>query len=407
MSNKASHPADPASVRASEASRPLAPVNRNGLAIFTCFVLAAVLFDQVAVSIAIGLIAFLFYQCLYLRNARVIAALISATLSLSAFQWVGGRIIRSTIARTHAVDIDHRMRPNLSYLGTNEDGVRCDVNSDAYAERDFNIIFSGDSFVYGFGIEDSASVAPYVLERLCNARGMRPRVHCVDFGWTSSSPLLSLRLLKDVGAKYKPDLVVYMLDMTDFHDDLRYEHGKGAVGLSPTQYLAYRLNLADAYLSVHQRFRAGRLLEALTLADAVIPGDRFFVTNRPLGASAPYMQATERNLRAMADVCRETLGCEFAVIMFPRAFQFAPREAPKNWEAALYDPDGPHNLEPFKWLRRLDGETDFPCRSILGDFRSSGEFPLFFEDDPHWNEAGHRVAAQAVMDALVEEGLLP
>ena len=42
--------------------------------------------------------------------------------------------------------------------------------------------------------------------------------------WVSSSPLLNLRLLRDVGHKYRPDLVVYSLDMTDFRDDLHYEH---------------------------------------------------------------------------------------------------------------------------------------------------------------------------------------
>ena len=33
-------------------------------------------------------------------------------------------------------------------------------------------------------------------------------------------------------------------------------------------------------------------------------------------------------------------------------------------------------------------------------FRATDAFPTCFDDDPHWNPAGHRVAAEAIADAI-------
>ena len=49
----------------------------------------------------------------------------------------------------------------------------------------------------------------------------------------------------------------------------------------------------------------------------------------------------------------------------------------------------------------------YPVFSLLPDFESSEEFPLFLGHDPHWNPAGARLAARSVVRLLTDEGLVP
>lgn len=412
MSDDPSNPAGPVQqesvdqrVSATDARRSSRGADR--LAIVVCYFLAAALFDQLDVSIAVGLIGVGLYFCIYKRNPKAIAFCVSLALSFFLFQWAGGRIVRAMIGRSYAINVDHRMAPNSIAMQTNSDGVRCNEEAEAFSADDYNIIFCGDSFVYGLFIKNTDDVFPYVVEKLCRERNDLPRVHCVDFGWTSSSPLLSLRLLKDIGKKYKPDLVVLAVDMTDFHDDLRYHFGQQYVGVSAVSFLAYKLDMSYLTVNLTDRFRQKQWLDSIDVAESIIPDDRFFAMNQPLEASEPLMLETENNLIDMGDYCENTLQCKFMAVMIPRACQYSDRESPDNWEADAYEINGPYVLEPFEWMKQLDERTSFPCRSILDAFRRSKEFPLYKEDDPHWNVAGHRVAARAFYDLLLKERFLP
>lgn len=377
------------------------------LAIIACYLLAAACFDQLDVSIVIGLIGTALYFCIYKRNPKAIALVISIVISFALFHWVGGRIVRSMVGRSYALDVDHRMRPNNAIMQSNSDSIRCQQEADAFKSDDYNIIFCGDSFVYGLGIKKTQDVFPYIVQRLLNGRPGMPHVHCVDFGWTSSSPLLSLRLLKDIGAKYKPDLVVLSIDMTDFHDDLRYRHGQQYVGLSALEYLAFRLDATDVLVDLRKRFLGTELLDAISSSNVIIPMDRYFEVNQPLSESAPFMEETAQHIDEFAAYCKDTLHCKFMAVMHPRGFQYSDKESPNNWEAAFYKNKGPYVLEPFKWMQTLDARTPYPCLSILEAFRQSKVYPLYQKDDPHWNEAGQRVAAQAMVELILKEKFLP
>jgi len=88
------------------------------------------------------------------------------------------------------------MKPNSE--GNNSDGIRCNKEPDAFAPEQLNIIFLGDSFVYGPKVP-AQYVFPQRFERMANAYcNPALTVNVANFGWTSSSPYLSLRQLKDI-----------------------------------------------------------------------------------------------------------------------------------------------------------------------------------------------------------------
>ena len=80
---------------------------------------------------------------------------------------------------------------------------------------------------------------------------------------------------------------------------------------------------------------------------------------------------------------------------------------PDNWEKDAYTAQGPYVKEPFRYLEEVRDELPYRVISLLPVFESSDHFPLYLQNDPHWSDAGHRIAAQAVASALSAYGLLP
>ena len=120
-------------------------------------------------------------------------------------------------------DPDHRLPPSNGRLGTNADGLRCSLEAGEIPPGAFVIFFLGDSFVYGAHIR-AGEALPQRLEKGLRAALPGREIVVINAGWESSSPLLALRLLQDVGRKYHPDLVLHGFDMTDFRDDLVYRN---------------------------------------------------------------------------------------------------------------------------------------------------------------------------------------
>jgi len=382
-------------------------VRRNERRLALCYVAVSLFFRSWIMLLAAGLVAWILYQVFLRRNPRVILLTISVGASLAALEIVGGRIIEYKLSRTIDFDIDHRMKPDPA-AGVNSDGIRCPVESSDFSADTFNVICLGDSFVYGYALDDPAETWVCRVERALNEirRPDAPRIRMINFGWTSSSPLLAKRLLYQVGVKYKPDLVIQCLDMTDFADDLVYRYELGRRSPSPLAYLARVSGVYDTVLQVRSEMRLRDWLPEPP-ADGGVPKDRFFILNQSLAESRPFLGEIEGNIRDIASFCGGELDCPFLLILMPRACQYSDRECPRSWEADKYRVLGPWVLEPFKWLEEFSKRVKFPCRSILKDFQETKVFPTCYDADPHWNAKGHQVAAGAIARVLRESGLVP
>jgi len=326
--------------------------------------------------------------------------------------------VLARVSATYALDVDHRLWPDGKEI--NSDSVRFRGEASDLDDDDFVVLFLGDSFTFGFGLayEDSY---PYRVEALAREQGCAPTVRAVNMGWTSASPLLALRLLREVGYAYRPDLVLYSLDVTDFHDDLRYEwrlreqqeyaFDSAAVA---ERWLARELPWADflrpAVRAVTTRLRGVQReaeVELLEGLEVPAPGERFFVTSRPLAETRPAIElGVMKNLAAIDRHSREVLGVPMALVLYPRAYQYTDAESPRNWEQG-YEPLGPFVKEPFRYFAEVEASLPYPVIDVLPDFEASDRFPLYFANDPHWTEAGADVAARAVLDALRARGLVP
>ena len=389
--------------------------------------LAALLIESVlfrfpeSLGVPLAIVGVLGLGLLGLRRASS-PVFLAIVLAFVVFVLVIPRAFRALmiarVAESYALDVDHRPWPDGKEI--NSDGARFRGEGEDLAAEDFVILFAGDSFTYGWNLPYEAAY-PYQFEALAQSAGCEPEVRVVNLGWTSSSPLLGLRLLRQVAYKYQPDLVVYSLDVTDFHDDLRYERSLreqkdfefDSSAMAERLLLTYWPSARSAVpwlRAVTDRLRTvNRAEREEWLAGLTVPGrlERFFVTARPLEESRAAIEfGVMRNLAEMQAFSAGVLGSAMAVVIYPRAYQYSEREASQSWELG-YEALGPHVQEPFRYFTEVEGSLPYPVLSILPDFEASEEFPLFYSRDPHWNPRGARLAARAVFQGLTSRGLLP
>ena len=106
----------------------------------------------------------------------------------------------------------------------------------------------------------------------------------------------------------------------------------------------------------------------------------------------------------------EADGGKFALIIIPAKEQVYP----KTWERTVQANPSMQalnwNLElPNQQLARIAGRQDIPILDLLPVFQQAVQqpnaAPFYFKHDGHWNENGHRLAAQAVFEFLRQEKL--
>jgi hypothetical protein len=323
-------------------------------------------------------------------------------------------IVVAAVAEQFDLTVDHRLKPDGRDI--NSDGIRFRGEADDVKEEDFAVLFLGDSFTFGTRLRNRTTY-PDAFATFLNSRECPTTVRAINFGWPSASPLLSLRLLRQIGHKYKPDLVVYNLDMTDFHDDLRYERtlqSAGELEIDSARLLQQFVDRRLPWLSVDLAgatglrglLRPGRPREIG--GEPEMPSDRFFATKYPLEETRTWIESgVMKNLAAIHEFAADTLEAPMVLVLYPRAYQYSDRESPKNWEGRAYETLGPFVREPFRYFDEVAARLPYPSVNLLPAFELSKTFPLYFEDDPHWNRDGARLAGRAAAQAIGGLGLIP
>ncbi len=359
------------------------------------FAVSLVFTFQTAYLLFTFLGAWLLFQLLVKRNKTVLILFVSLAVSFLLFEYAGGKILKMRISKEYFAELTHYPKPDAK-KGFNEDGVRTYKSRppSQFSSDAFNIIFLGDSFTQGYMVRKNESF-PLQLGELLEEANPALRLNIANFGWISASPLLSYARLESLGRKYVPDLIVLCLDMTDFHDDVKYrDRLENPSHFSPFTFFLYRFHLAQRWLEFKQGFRFFH-------KETGVPEQRYFIVNQPLEKSRKYLHEIESNIRRIEAFARENLKAKFALVLLPRHIQYNPRETPRNrLEPGEYDPAGPYVMEPFAWLEEFKQKVKFPVFSLLDDFKNSGIFPTCYETDPHWNKQGHAVAARGVLRIL-------
>lgn len=287
-------------------------------------------------------------------------------------------------------DPDHRWKPH-ERDDINSDGLRSAREAGDFKADDFNIIFAGDSFTFGHLLSSEQS-PPMQFEKIAMERLPATPVKVVNFGWSSSSPYLSLRLLKDKGPAYKPDLVIFLLDVTDFKDDFFYRNILEKRG--PYKFIVEHPLLA------HFPRQIARKTDGFTHWQENWLGypdySNYFLFHQPYEKSLPFFDNTYEILKQMDIYVTNELGAKLVVFVPPRHWQYTDKESPRSWERHNYVAMGEHALNNYRYWNEKSANATFPIISLLEDFKSTTVFPTTFEKDSHWNPDGARFAAEQI-----------
>lgn len=376
------------------------------------------------------------------RRGPLLLLLFSTLVSL-AFGEAALRLLRPSLGeslyeRWPSPLLHHRNAPNRASQGmgghtvsTNEDGFRSPYSRVEFLKHRQRVVLLGDSYVFGLGVAEPDSLAPQLekeLEGLLAGRGEAGEVAVLNTGVISYSPLLERAAFRQVASAYRPTTTILFVDVNDIGDDWQYAREnvspdageprwdvperprrKGPCERSALCKAARPLSskLLLPFATVAKHWGLSREDYDYYKFEVEVGGkvekDRFFILRHPLEETRPYFEATLANIEALArDVA--AAGSSFQVVVMPRYFHWNDAECPRNWEGFRYRVDEPYEEEYLRFFAEAAAREPFPIWGLVEAFRAHRGGPLVFEQDPHWNEAGHLLAARTVAGHLERAG---
>lgn len=284
------------------------------------------------------------------------------------------------------------------YIKHDADGLRCcgltsSIKDDAQREEEV-VWCLGDSTTWGVGVEDGATYVDHLNQMSKGDRVFRNLGHC---GFSSVQQFLQLKRFFEKG--YKPDLVMVLFCSNDLADNVddkdqrpprayyKVENGKaalcnypvppaGAYGLKvwlktnslAFNYLNFCANSAKVYLrGKHRRSQDHHLVHCCGS-----------LKMDPESVSPDQLIAFREAYTSMAGLCKE----------HDVGFVMAGLED-SNVVAPICDEVGVPVLDASKLFRQHLASSETPA-------------PLGFPTDPHFNELGHRLIAEAIDSELCD-----
>jgi hypothetical protein len=265
-----------------------------------------------------------------------------------------------------------------------------------------------------------------MIEKIMKSRPSEDDVAVLNTGVVSYSPILEERAYFGKLRAYKPDVVLLVLDATDIGDDIEYarelttddsaSYFRSAT--APPKFRDYGAlyNLVYPYIKAALRYPYNALQWRLggkgydyydfhLVVDGVEESNRFFTYRHPLESTRQYFLKSLSYINHIAADVSDS-GGKFILVVTPRFQHWNPKESSNNWEKFAYKLNEPYQYEYFRFFDEIKGQVNFDILNMLPVFQASKQFPLCFDNDPHWNESGHALVANALVDYLVKKRVI-
>ncbi len=294
----------------------------------------------------------------------------------------------------------------------------------------FRIAVLGDSFTFGMGVDGNLT-SSVILEKLLNSSDAK-KYQVLNFGVCSYSPLLEYIYLTQEAIKYKPDLVVLMLDESDLQDDYFYEphivrdSGGNIVGCNimvrngrPDMWEWCLKHSRLLYILDQKMFESLRKIKAIGFGNYImnkmkkkrnkqeiilnkdidnIRFDKFIMYREGKNKDVVmrHWSRTAKYIRMIKDYL-DRYGIKMVLVVYPYGNQVSESqwaEGRAYWafeRNKVFDP-----TEGFNTISEFAKENDIDFINLYGAFRAHKDEPLFFNTDGHWNARAHQVAAEAI-----------
>jgi lysophospholipase L1-like esterase len=239
------------------------------------------------------------------------------------------------------------------------------------------VVFIGDSFTMGYGVDDGLEYPAMIREKLNLLPGSRG-AEVVNMGMGNSGNGRWIKLLRTEVAQFEPLVVVLQMSGNDFGDNL----SEGLVSISSDGQLvelpvkAKVSNKLESLIDAVPGFADSYLLALIRLAKNGIGRN-----DAPTSVSSTNDYAAFLTYKIIDE----------ALIMCSN----------KGYDVLVV-------LVDFEGTERARAEEFFQVRGVKAIVvPTKKEQPaLYYEVDGHWNRAGHSYVADAVFKAMDSEGFL-
>lgn len=279
-------------------------------------------------------------------------------------------------------------------IAINSEGLRDHEYPDGKDPKIFRILALGDSFTFGVGV-NSEETYPKLLEAMLNkaSGGKAARTYeVVNAGVEGYGTEQEYIQLRELQARYKPDLVIVGLHSNDIDEVMQ-----GIPAANKKHKLKRRFYflsyLRGVQLLVTQAFTKEFLLEKIL----AIYEDRY---------SPEFERALHRTEELLVQI-RDFASAGDAktlVVVIPSCLEIDRAEWEKKGFAKFYsDEFFTRNMGRFSDTFTAFGKSrQLPTLPLLPALRNSGERPIYFTRDVHWTRAGHRIAAESIFQYVTD-----
>lgn len=345
----------------------------------------------------------------------------------------------------------HSLKPNselhLVSSVAGEYDVKARINNFGFRGADIEIakktgqkrIFvAGDSFTFGVGCNDDQTV-PYSVQKIVDPTTQSVQV--VNAGRGSYSPVTYYLRLRDEIPKFKPDVVVMMLDFSDLRDDWDREknliYDKQGNILSSNPYYEYgkfklwnflrsksvlctylhnkvvrtfgklcKLGLREYIRTVIRREKAKAVI-ARTKTDTINFDGRLFMRGEAMGDEIKkHFKRTGKYILMSRDLTRAA-NAKFILVMYPYGIYVGPEQWGEGrvfWGFEQHKVDT--DLFAFSLVQKFAEENGILFINLLDDFIRHKDQELFFPYDGHFTPVGNQVAAEALVNHPIFQEVL-
>ncbi|CAM2058874.1 hypothetical protein DSUL_20375 [Desulfovibrionales bacterium] len=297
-----------------------------------------------------------------------------------------------------------------------------------------HILFVGDSFTFGYGVDVQATETAR-LQMLLTNQGIPATCYSAgyDSGWGPVQFEFYLRKYYDL---LQPNIIVLNLFMqNDLHDHEIIDQIHDATGRVIEQRLK-GLKLVDGFLTRQEKIPSSIARTKLWLGTHSAIYKWFSNTKtrllldlerrrgNPAGQDIPYyfLEGEPRPKDRLYQECLESLvaihelvrakGGQLLVCMVPSNFQVAQHYLFAMAKYYCFSPQLMEQArtsgEPQRYLASFFDAHSIPWMDPLPDFRAleaKGQ-QLYFDYDAHWNEQGHMAVTKILLNWLTTHGWL-
>lgn len=318
-------------------------------------------------------------------------------------------------ATAHFVALDFDTEVTINSLGLRDKNRTMEKDNDTY-----RILIVGDSFTYGFGVNNNESY-PAVLESLLNGQASDTKFEVWNAGFASGYTEDTFYLyLREVGVQFNPDMIIVGLyvenDILDFLKNSYVFDDAGKLTRITSDFYHVengklrRMDTTEMSSAERAFFFAKKLFLRYSRAYSYfynIFSTMLAKENNPIFDNE-YSDVIEENfektkyyLGQIKELSVQN-NITFAIILLPGKIS-----SDELWENYLSKNPKSVRDKPEKILLSYCQEINVTCLNLWSYFTDStdGE-KYYFEHDAHWSKEGNQKGAEIIYELLLSENIV-